>query len=92
MGRKVARNRNEDVPALVSVAPHGELADTSFQHLIGVEACIFAQQRVGECGDQRLWRMAEREMPCNQPCCEINLSLPVKGVKQGGADHRRLSG
>jgi hypothetical protein len=34
MGRKIARNRNEDVPALVGVAP---LADTSFQHLIGVE-------------------------------------------------------
>jgi hypothetical protein len=37
MGRKIARNRNEDAPALVGVAHIGELADTSFQRVIGVE-------------------------------------------------------
>src|SRR5438552_12846179 len=39
-----------------------------------------------ERGDQRLRRMAEREMPCHQACSEIDLSLPVEGVEQGGAD------
>jgi hypothetical protein len=40
------------VPALVAVAPCGELPDSRLQHLIGMEACIFAQQRTRERGDQ----------------------------------------
>ena len=64
MSRKIAGNRNEDVPAFVGVAPHGELPDSRLQHLIGMEASIFAQQRKCECGDHGMWRMAEREMPC----------------------------
>ena len=36
MRRQVASNRNEDVPALVGVAPHGELPDSRFQHLISM--------------------------------------------------------
>ena len=51
MGRKIAGDRNEDVPALVGVAPRGELPDSRLQHLIGMEACIFAQQRPRERGD-----------------------------------------
>ena len=92
MGRKIAGDADEDVPALIGVAPFGELPDSRLQHLIGVESCIFAQHRMCERGDQRLWRMAEREMPCHEPCREIDLSLPVEGVQQGGADHLRLSG
>ena len=92
MGREIAGNRNEDVPALVGVAPYGELPDSRLQHLIGMEACIFAQHRTRERGDQRLRRMAEREMPCHQPCREIDLSLPVEGVEQGGADRLRIGG
>jgi hypothetical protein len=30
--------------------------------------------------------MAELEMSCRQPCREIDLSLPIKGVEQSGAD------
>src|SRR5271166_5118818 len=57
-----------------------------------MEACIFAQHDMRERGDQRLRRMAEREMPCQQPCREIDLSLPVEGVEQGGTDHLRVGG
>jgi hypothetical protein len=63
MGGKIAGNRNEDMPALVRLAPRGELSDACLQHLIGMEACIFTQQRTRERGDYHLWRMAEREMP-----------------------------
>jgi hypothetical protein len=45
MSRKIAGNRNEDAPAFVGVAPRGELPDSRLQHLIGMEASIFAQQR-----------------------------------------------
>ena len=45
-----------------------------------------------ELGDQRLRRMAEREMLCHQACGEIDLSLPVEGVEQGGADHLWIHG
>ena len=86
MGRKIASDRDEDVPALVGVAPLSELPDSRLQHLIGMKTCIFAQHCMRERGDQRLRRMAEREMPCHQACGEIDLSLPVEGVEQGGAD------
>src|SRR6516164_3045365 len=86
MGRQIAGNRDEDVPALIRIAPRAVLPDASLQYLIRMEACIFAQHRMGERGDQRLRRMAEREMPCYQACGEIDLSLPVEGVEQGGAD------
>src|SRR6266436_9106809 len=65
MGRQIAGNCDEDVPALVRVAPRAELPDSRLQHLIRMEACIFAQHRMRERGDQRLRRMAEREMPCH---------------------------
>src|SRR5262249_58789274 len=45
-----------------------------------------------ERSDQRLWRMAELEMPCSKPRRNINLSLPVEGVEQGGADRLSISG
>src|SRR5438094_6917916 len=92
MGRQIAGNRDEDVPALVRVAPRAELPDSRLQHLIRMEARIFAQHRTRERGDQRLWRMAEREMPCHQACGEIDLSLPVEGVEQGGADRLWIRG
>jgi hypothetical protein len=57
-----------------------------------MEACIFAQRRTRERAEQCLWRMAQREMPCSKPCGEIDLSLPVKGVEQSGADYRRIGG
>src|SRR3984893_13593431 len=92
MGRQIAGNRDEDVPALVRVAPRAELPDSRLQHLIRMEARIFAQHRMRERGDQRLRRMAEREMPCHQACGEIDLSLPVEGVEQGGADRIWIRG
>src|SRR5262249_11553471 len=92
MGREIACNRNEDVSALVSPAPRGELADSRLQHLVSMEASIFAQHRMRDRSNQRLWRMAEREVLCDQPCREIDLSLPVEGVEQGGADRLRIGG
>ena len=64
MGRQIAGNRDEDVPALVRITPRAVLPDARLQHLIRMETCIFAQHRMGERSDQRLRRMAEREMPC----------------------------
>jgi len=45
VGCKIASDRNEDVAALVGVAPNSELPDSCIQHLISVEASIFAQHR-----------------------------------------------
>jgi hypothetical protein len=36
------------VSPLVSIAPSGELTDTRLQHLVRMEACIFAQYRTRE--------------------------------------------
>lgn len=92
MGRHIAGNRDQDVPARVRVTPRAELPDSRLQHLIRMEAGIFAQHCMGERGDQRLRRMAEREMPGHQAGGEIDLSLPVEGVEQGGADRLGIRG
>ena len=86
MGCKIAGDRNEDASAFGGVAPPGELPYARLQHLIGVEACVFAQHGVRERGDQRLRRMAEHEMARRQPRREIDLSLPIERVQQRGAD------
>ena len=51
MGCKIARDRNENVPALVSITPRSELPDSGLQHLIGMKACVFAESRMRERSD-----------------------------------------
>ena len=63
MGCKVARHSNQDVPARIGVAPLAELMNAGLQHLVGVKARILAEQCVRERRDQRVRRVAEREMP-----------------------------
>ena len=75
MGREIAGDGNEDVAALVGVAPYAKLPDAGLQHLIGVEARIFAQHRAGERGNQRLRRVAERKVARNEPCRGVDLPL-----------------
>src|SRR3954470_9205935 len=36
--------------------------------------------------------MAEREIPCHQARGEIDLSLPVEGIEQGGGDRLWIRG
>jgi hypothetical protein len=86
VGGEISGDRDEDVPALVGVAPNGELPDPRLQHLVRMEAGIFPQHRPRERGDQRLGRMALRQVPRHEPCRKINLSLAVKRVEQRGAD------
>lgn len=86
MGRQIAGDRNQDVPALVGIAPNGELSDPRFQHLIGMEAGVLAEHCQAKGDDQPFRRMAELKMPCYQPCRLIDLSLSVEGIEQGGAD------
>ncbi len=47
MRSKIAGYRNEDVPAFNGIAPRNELPDSRLQHLIGMEAGVFTQQRTG---------------------------------------------
>ena len=92
MSREIADDRNENMPALASIPPNSKLTDASLQHLIGMEACIFAQYRKCKRRDQRLWRMAKRKMARHQPCRKIDLSLPVEGSEQLGADRLLIGG
>jgi hypothetical protein len=82
----------EKLTAAERVVPLGELPNSRLHHLIGMKACIFAQNGTRERGDQLLRRLAELEMPCNELCREIDLSLPVEGVEQGGADCLNIGG
>src|SRR5271157_4595484 len=86
MGGEISGDRNEDVPALVGVAPDGELPDSGFQYLVGMKACVLPQHRMRERGDQRLRRMAKLKMPRHEPCRTIDLSLAVERVEQSDPD------
>src|SRR5690349_641115 len=92
MGRKIAGDRHKNVSAGVGIVPRSELSDSCLQYLVGVEACIFAQRGARERGDQCLRRMTKREMSCHEPCREIDLSLPVKSVKQSSTDCLNIGG
>jgi len=48
MGRQIPRNGNEDMPALVAIAPILELPHTSLEHLIGMEPRILSEQCLRE--------------------------------------------
>ena len=48
VGRQIPRNGNEDMPALVAIAPLLELPHASLQHLIGVEPRILSEQCLPE--------------------------------------------
>ena len=86
MGGEISGDRNEDVPALVGVAPDGELPDSRFQHLVGMKARVFPKHRMRQRGDQRLRRMAKFEMPRHEPRRTINLALAVERVEQSNPD------
>ena len=77
---KIAGSGYQDVPTLVCVAPYGELPNGRLQHLIGMKARVFAQNRTRERGDQCLRRMAKHLMACRKSGREIDLTLPVKRV------------
>jgi hypothetical protein len=82
MGGEVAGYGNEDMPALVAVAPLPELVHAGLQRLIGMEARIFPQQRPRQHGDQRLRLVTKRGVARHQTRREIDLSLPVEVVEQ----------
>ena len=43
MGSEIAGDGDENVPALVGIAPLAELPHAGVQHLVGMETCILAQ-------------------------------------------------
>ena len=85
MGSEIAGDRDEDVSALLAPAPRPELAHAGLQHLIAVETRIFPQQRPCQCGNQRLRRVAEREIAGHKTRREIDLPLPIEGIQQSRA-------
>ncbi len=92
MRREIAGDRDEDAPALIRVAPEGELPDPRLQHLVGMEARVFPKHRARERGDQRLRRIPELQVPRHEPRREIDLSLSIIRVEQCGADPLLVGG
>ena len=43
MGSEIAGDRDEDMAALIAIAPLTELSHAGIQHLVGMETCILAQ-------------------------------------------------
>ena len=83
---QIARDGNKDVSALVAVAPFPKLPHTRLEHLVSMKAGIFPEERLRECCDQCLGRVATCEIAGNQACRSIDLLLASKGVEQGDAN------
>lgn len=81
MGGEITGDCNQNMTAFIGITPNAELPHSRLQHLVGMEAGVFTQQRVREYGDQRLWRMAEHEMARYEPGREVDLPLPIKGIE-----------
>src|SRR3954468_6244161 len=86
MSRQIAGNRDQDVPALIGVAPFCELPHASLEHLIGVKARILPQQRPPKRSDHGLRWMAQGEMAGDQAGRRIDLSLTIEAVEQRSTD------
>ena len=86
VGRQIARDGNEDMPALVAIAPLVKLPHARLEHLVGVKASILTEERVRERRDQRFGRVTEGEMAGDKASRSTDLLLAVKGVEQSSAD------
>ena len=59
MGGEIAGDRDQNVAPFVALAPFPILSHAGFEHLVGVEVGILAQDSVRQRGDQPIGRMAE---------------------------------
>jgi hypothetical protein len=50
------------------------------------EACVLAQQRRRQVGDNRFRRVAQSEMAHHKVSRRVDLMLPIEGVQQGRPD------
>jgi len=71
------------MPPLRRVTPLAKLPHAGLKHLIGMNACIFAQKCPGERRHQHLGRVTQQQMAGNQAGRHIDLLLAVKGIEQG---------
>ena len=53
VGCQIPHRGNKDVPALVAIAPLAKLPHARLEHLVGMKAGIFAEERLRERRDQR---------------------------------------
>jgi hypothetical protein len=92
MGSEIAGDGDEDMSALVGIAPLAKLPHAGVQHLVGMETCVLAQERPRQRGEQRLHRVTKREMPRDETRGEIDLSLSIEDIEQSNADLVRIGG
>ena len=86
MSRKVACNRDQDVPPGFRIGPFVELAHPGFKNLISVKSRILTQQRMRQAAmidsggwPNVRWRATRR-------AAVLDPVLPIESVQQCGAD------
>ena len=62
MRGEITGDRDQDVASFVALPPFPVLPHAGFEHLVGVEMSVLAQDRVRQRGDQPIGRMAERQI------------------------------
>ena len=86
MGRQIAGDSDEDVPALVAVSPFTKLPNARLEHLVGMKTCILAEQRPRKGRDQPVGRVTQDKMAGDEPRRSIDLVLTIEGIEQCSAD------
>src|SRR4051794_12370003 len=62
MRGNITRNRDQDMATRLALSPIAVLAHARLEHLVGVEACVLAQDRMRQGRDQRVNRVAEQKV------------------------------
>src|SRR5215204_3852248 len=92
MGCKVARYRDQDVPARSGVTPFTILPHARFQHLVGMETRILTEQTPRESRHEYFRWVAKRKMARNQSAGRVNPPLAIECLQQRRLDFLDLVG
>src|SRR5258708_5408091 len=66
MGSEISRGRDQNMATRLALPPFPILTHTSLEYLVDVEACVLAQHRARERGDQHIERVEQQEIACNE--------------------------
>ena len=80
MSRKVAHDRDHDMPLRFWVGPFAELTHPSFKNLVCVKACVFAQQRMRQRRNDRFGWMIQCEVARHELRGFVAPVLPIESI------------
>ena len=82
MGSEIAGYRYQDVAPFVAFAPSPMLLHAGLEHLVAVKVGVLAQDRMRQCGDQKVGWMAERQVAGDEAPRIAHRSLAIERLQK----------